>query len=180
MTPSLEQRRAHAVEEFHQATLELLKTEDGIHAETAVAAAARMAGTFLFRSFGFDVKGIPPGTPALSDKANDHGPLLVDVLGATLERIGVRLDGHRIQRPLNDEGHQPLLTFLDSQQKLEPRYAIIRHRWGLSLEDAAAAAATTAALLIRDTAHVLDPHIAFGIAAFGFVEGAKTVPAPMV
>lgn len=179
MIPSLDERQANAAADFRQATLELLETDDGLHAETAVAGAARMAGTFLFRSFGFDVKGLPAGTPVLSDKANEDGPALVEVLGMTLERVGVHLDGERVQAALNDDQHSPQLTFLETQQKLEPRYALIRERWSLSLQDAAAAAATAAALVIRHTAHVLDPHLAFGIAAFGLVEGAKTVPAQL-
>jgi hypothetical protein len=40
------------------------------------------------------------------------------------------------------------------------------------------AAATS--LLIQHCARALDPHIAFNIAALGFVEGTKTAPDPVV
>jgi len=36
-----------------------------VHAETAIASAARMAGTMLFRSFGLDTSKMPPGAVVL-------------------------------------------------------------------------------------------------------------------
>ena len=72
-----------------------------------------------------------------------------------------------------------MLEFLDTQKKLEPLYATIKARLSLSPQEAAQAAAVATALLIRHCVKVLDPGVAFGIAAYGFVEGSKTAPAPL-
>ena len=40
----------------------ILSEAGGAHAETTVASAARLAGTFLFRDFKCPVKNIAPGT----------------------------------------------------------------------------------------------------------------------
>ena len=60
---ALSQQQIEAAEEFARTTIETLKTERGIHAETAIAGTARMAGTFLFRSFNFSLKDAKPGSP---------------------------------------------------------------------------------------------------------------------
>jgi hypothetical protein len=167
-----------AAMEFADATIAALETEKGIHAETAVASAARMAGTFLFRSLGLKLKGIHPGQHVFSEGANEKGPQLVEVLVGVLQYMGIPLDAERLRTEPGPE-HRPLLPFLETQRKVEPPCERIRQRLGLSFEEAAFAAAAASALAIRRTATVLDPHLAFHIAAYGFVEGAKTAPAPV-
>jgi hypothetical protein len=71
---SLSQQQKAAAETFVRVVIDALKTDKGVHAETAVAAMARMAGTFLFRSFAFPPSDITPGQAVLSDMANDQGP----------------------------------------------------------------------------------------------------------
>lgn len=46
---SLTQNQLEAAKQFARAAIESLPTLQGIHAATAIAGAARMAGTFLFR-----------------------------------------------------------------------------------------------------------------------------------
>jgi hypothetical protein len=174
---ALTQQSFEAAQEFADAAIEALATERGIHAETAISGAARMAGTFLLRSFNLPLEGIEPGQPVLSDAANERGPRLVQALGWTLERLGVELGTDELNSAPGPD-NQPLLTFLETQKHLEPRYAAIRDRWGLSLEAAAESAAVASALLIQRTVHVLDPSVAFQVAVYGFVEGTKTAPAP--
>lgn len=55
-----EQQLAAALE-FVDHTLKALRTARGVHAATAVAAAGRMAGSFLLRSFLLPLERIPPG-----------------------------------------------------------------------------------------------------------------------
>lgn len=175
---SLTEQQIHAAQVFTKVTLSEINTERGVHAETAIAATARMAGTFLFRSFGFQLEGVVPGQPVLSDKANEHGPALVEILGGVLTQLGVALDSAQLANEVPD-ANQPLLKFLETQPRLEPRYARVKDRFGLSLEEAAGSAAAAAAFLIQQTADVLDPHLGFNIAAYGFIEGSKTAPAPV-
>ena len=46
-------------------------------------------------------------------------------------------------------------------------------------KEAAFAAAAACAIAISETKEVVDPHISFGIAAYGVIEGAKTAPLPL-
>jgi hypothetical protein len=169
------QEQVDAANRFADAAIDALKDAKGVHAETAVAATARMAGSFLFRSFGFKLEGVEPGQPVLSEEANEQGPELVNILAGVLAQMGVELDvGKLADEPGPD--HKPLLGFLETQRKLEPAFAGIRDELGLSLREAAESAAAATAVLIRRATQLLDAHVAFHIAAYGFVEGTKTVP----
>ena len=170
-------QQIEAAHEFASTTLEILKTERGVHAETAIAGTARMAGTFLFRSFKFSLKNPKPGQAVLSDQANEQGPRLVEVLGGVLENAGIKLDPRKLGYSSNNE---PLLDFLETQKLLEPKYTIIRRRLSISLQESADSAAAATALLIEQSAQTLDPNIAFSIAMYGFIEGSKTFPEPVI
>ena len=173
---SLSSEQIEAAQEFARTTLETLTTERGVHAETCIAGTARMAGTFLFRSFKFTLKDAKPGQPVLSDQANEKGPHLIEVLAGVLENGGVKLDNQKLG---NSSRNEPLLGFLETQKRLEPKYATIQRRLGLSLQESADSAAVATALLIHQSAESLDPNIAFSIAVYGFIEGSKTVLEPL-
>ena len=175
---TLNKQQMDAAQEFANVTMSALKQLPGVHAETLVAAAARMAGTYLFRSFGFKLTGIKPGQAVLSDVANDKGPALIEIAGGLLSRMGIKLDNPRAGEAANSQ-NKPMLEFLDTQKKLEPLYTPIKIRADLSGQQAAHAAAAATALLIRHFAKVLDPNVAFGIAVYGFIEGSKTAPEPV-
>jgi hypothetical protein len=175
---SLTQQQIEAAQEFSNAAIDALKTERGVHAETVVAGAARMAGTFLFRSFGFPNQGLEPGQVVLSDKANEEGPVLIQVLGGVLSHIGVTLEKDKLGDAASEQ-YQPNLGFLETQKLLEPRYLATQARLGLTQREAAEAAAVASAFLIQQCSAVLDPHAAFGVAVYGFIEGAKTAPDPV-
>lgn len=152
-----------------------LSTERGAHAETVVSAAARMGGTILFRTFGLPTANMPAGAPILSDIANERGPVLVEVMKAGLTGLGLEIDESVVESgPTAD--HAPLITIIETQQKLDEKIAEIAAAHGLYGEEAARACALAAALLISLTRSVLDPKISFGLAVYGFVEGTKTNP----
>jgi hypothetical protein len=175
LSDSLESQ-IQASREIADAIVTALTTERGVHAETAVVSAARMAGTFLFRSFRLPTTGLAPGSPVLSDQANERGPLLLEVLQAGLSGLGITVDAGAMQ---DSPEHRPQLTFLESQRALEPRLAGILTARGLDREGAARACALATALLIHRTRSVLDPRVGFGLAVYGLVEGTKTMPAPV-
>ena len=174
----LKQKQIDAAQEFADATVHALKTDRGLHVETAIAATARMAGTFLFRSFGFSGEGMEPGQVVLSGLANEQGPELLQVLSGVLSHVGVSLNEEETGRIPKPE-HQPHQSFLETQKRLEPLYAAIRDRHGLSVKEAAESGAVAAALLIRQCSRVLDPNVAVGIAVHGIIEGTKTAPDPV-
>jgi hypothetical protein len=174
---TLSKQQMDAAQEFANVTISALRSTGG-HAETLVAATARMAGTYLFRSFGFKLPRVKPGQAVLSEEANEQGLLLLQIASGVLSQIGIRLDNTQSSGATSST-NEPVLQFLDTQTKLEPLYAPIKARRRLSTQEAAHAAAVATALLIRHFANMLDPNVAFGIAAYGFVEGTKTAPDPV-
>lgn len=171
----LQHPQIDAAQEFYTAVVQGLRTAQGIHAVTAVAAMARLAGTFLLRSFGLPIDQMEPGTPILSEMANEQGPRLINILGSVLANMKIAIDPDRIDFsiPPNDK---PQLTLLETQARLEPAFTRSIQQHGLSYAAAADAAAAATALVIAECADIVDPYTAFNAAAFGFVEGAKTVP----
>lgn len=171
----LQQAQIDAAQEFYTAVVQGLRTPQGIHAVTAVAAMARLAGTFLLRSLGLPLDQMEPGTPILSDLANEHGPRLINILGSVLANMQIVIDPSRIDFsiPATDK---PQLTLLETQARLEPAFTRSMQQHQLSYAAAADAAAAAIALVIAECMDIVDPHTAFNVAAYGFVEGAKTVP----
>lgn len=175
---SLTEAQMTAANAFATATIEAMRDSRGVHAETAIAALARMAGTFLYRSFGFDAADIAPGQVVFSDQADAAGPRLLEILGGTLATLEVALDPARLgEKP--DPARPPRKAFLETQRLLEPRLAALREAHDLSFEEAAEAAAAGTALLIHHGLNVIEPNRAFSLAVHSFVEGAKTAPDPV-
>jgi hypothetical protein len=115
----------------------------------------------------------------LSDLANAEGPALIDTLASTLSQLDIVI-------ATNDEGavpkREPSLgqSFLDTQRRLEPGFAAIAERLGLSKIQAAHAAAAASAYLIQQYSSELEAPVGFDIAVYSLVEGAKTVPRPHI
>jgi len=172
------QAQWQAAERIAELVIATLRTERGIHAETAIASAARLGGTFLFRSFGLRTDGIKPGTAVLSDLANEHGPLLVQTLGTALGRLGVSVDQSAISKPIPPQ-NAPHLSVLETQAALEAPATTLAERSQLDRQGAAHACALAAAILIQKAQYVLHPDVGAAIAVYGFVEGSKTMPPPL-
>ncbi len=164
-----------AAREIVEAIVPALRTEKGTHAETAIAAAARMGGTFLFRSFNLPVTGTEPGAPVFSDLANDHGPALMQTFafGAVSEGLDPTTMNQDMQVP---EQNAQLLTVNGTQSKLEGTLRGIAGKHRLTDVQAAHACVLAAAKLVKRTVQVLPPSVGLTVAAYGFVEGSKTMP----
>lgn len=168
-----------AAQAFRGEILARLNDERGVHAETAVATAARMAGMFMFRSFNLDLGKPPiaPGTAVLSDQANEAGPGMLQLLAGVAGGLGLKIDTGRLGAP-TPKDNEPQLTTLATEEKFEPAFEALRRAHGLNDVEAAQACAIAAVLLVRDTQQVLDINIGFGLALFGVVEGSKSAPVP--
>jgi hypothetical protein len=175
---NLSKQQTDAAQEFATATIEALKLPNGVHPGTVVAATARMAGTYLFRSLGLKLPGVKPGQFVLSVEANEQWPKLTQIALYCLARIGIKVDNSQAGKPI-DLKHKPMLEFLDTQKKLEPMYAPIKERYNFSYQEAAYSVAVGTAVMIRHAEKFLDPSMALNIAVYGFVEGSKTAPEPV-
>lgn len=155
----------------------LLVTEKGVHAQTLVVAAARMAGTMLYRAFCAGDQGLRPGSIVMSDGANKYGPVLMNTMFATLRQLG---HGDIDEKALHGAGQTTAsshVTLADTQTMFEPWYRKTQEVCGLSPQEMAGAAAITAGILIHECREVLDVNAGCAIAVHGMVESAKTVPA---
>jgi hypothetical protein len=172
------QAQLRAADQYVEIVLKALRSGKGVHSETAIAAAARMAGTFLFRSFNFSLADVKPGSAVLSDAANDHGPVLIKTLSAGLAGLKVSLDQSRLSGKIPKE-NSPQISVTETQALMERQFREVSHKIGLTPEQSAHACALAAARLIQRTSGVLDPNVGFSVAAYGFVEGSKTAPIPL-
>lgn len=174
--PAPTQAQLKASGPLADATMAALTNERGIHAETAVMAIARMAGTYLFHSFGLPTDTIAVGTPVLSEVANERGPLLVHTLQAGLGGLDIEA-GQPQADPL--ETNPPQISLIETQRLLQPQFTPIAIANDFSHEMMAHACALATAVMIYRTRSVLDSSVAFGLAVYGFVEGSKTRALPL-
>jgi len=170
------QAQLNAASDFGTAAIQAFEENGTFPAETVIGAVARMAGSFLFRSFELPLTGIQPGAVVLSEQANQQGPRLVQIIAGVLQGVGVKLDPSKVSASQGKVSGQKE-PFLETQKVLGTRFAAIRDRYGLSDVDAAAAAAIATALLIKNCSQRLDPHAGFALAVYGLIEGTKTAPA---
>ena len=173
---SLNQAQLQAASEFGTAVMKAFDQDGTFPAEVVIGSAARMAGSFLFRSFGLALTGIQPGSVVLSEQANQQGPRLIQILDGVLEKMGVKLDSSQLSASQRTTRGQKA-SFLETQEVLETRFAAIRQKYGLSDGETADSIAVATAVLIKNCATLLDPHVGFGLAVYGFIEGSKTAPA---
>jgi hypothetical protein len=147
-----------------------------IHPETAIASAARLSGSLLLRSFEFDLETSQPGTVVLSDEANEKGPALLNVLAGFLARNNIELDPSKLGGMLDQRGHAPSLDTQASLVLLQEDALRIAARHSLSLQQAAEAVALATGFIVKECAPSIGAETGFNIAAFGFIEGSKSVP----
>jgi hypothetical protein len=167
--------RFEASAELTQTILSKLATEKGIHAETAVSAAARMAGTLLLRSCRLPVANFKPGSPIFSDQVDELGPRVLESVDKALALLKIPIDTKKVKYDISN-ANQPLMKLLEMQSLLDPSFRMILQKHGLSDEEGAHAAAISAAVIIEKTKGVLNPYTAYAIVVEGLVAGSKTVP----
>lgn len=172
---ALSQAQIQAATEFGTTAMRAFDQGGTFPAETVISSVARMAGSFLFRSLRLPLTGIAPGSVVLSEQANQQGPRLIQILGGVLQGVGVTLDHSKLSAgQAAAKGLEE--PFLQTQKRLEAQFAAIRDKHGLSDGQAADAAAAATAVLIKNCSTLLDPHLGFGLAVYGFIEGSKTAP----
>lgn len=147
-----------------------------IHPETAIATSARLSGSLLLRSFGFDLDSQEPGAVLLSNEANEQGPALVNLLAAFLAAGKVELDQTKLDGTAEHRGAEPNLSTEQSLALLQEDALQIAERHSLSLRQASEAAALATGFIVKECVASIGGETGFNVAAFGFVEGSKSVP----
>lgn len=138
----------------------------------AISSTARLAGSFLFRSFGFNINDAKPGTVMLSEEANTKGPQLVNITYAVLQNFGIQIDNNKMS---NNMQKQAVSNFVDVIRNLQnPALEIMKNN-DLSYEQMAQSAAIATAFIIQQSNNIT-PEVGFGMAIYHYIEGSKTYP----
>src|SRR5262245_11460391 len=172
-------RQLAAADEFNLIIMYKARSKRYVHAETAISAAARMAGTFVLRSAGLPVDRLEPGAAIFSDPVNTRGQQVLGLVDQALAALGVAFDARKVKYDLPKK-HDPLLSLMETQAVLDAPFQAIVRKFGLTDIEAAESLAVAAAILMQKCAGFLDPHVAYALVAYGMVEGSKTVPAGAV
>jgi hypothetical protein len=138
----------------------------------AISSTARLAGSFLFRSFGFEINDAKPGTVMLSEEANTKGPQLVNITHAVLQNFGIQIDNDKMS---NGNQKQAESNFIEVIGKIQKPALEIMNNNKLSYEQMAQSSAIATAFIIQQSNNI-SPEEGFGIAIYHYIEGTKTNP----
>ena len=138
----------------------------------AISSTARLAGSFLFRSFGFKIDNAKPGTVMLSEEANTKGPQLINITHAVLQNFNIQIDNNKMS---NGNAKQAKSNFIDLISKVQVPALEIMKKNDLSFEQMAQSAAIATAFIIQQSNNIT-PEEGFGTAIYHYIEGSKTYP----
>ncbi len=138
----------------------------------AISSTARLAGSFLFRSFEFEINDAKPGTVMLSEEANTKGPQLVNITLGVLQKFGIQIDNSKMS---SGNQKQSKSNFVDLINKVQNPALDIMKKLDLSYEQMAQSAAIATAFIIQQSGNI-SPEDGFGTAIYHYIEGTKTFP----
>ena len=167
------QNQNKAVDDIVEMIVSLIgKGSREVDTTEAISSTARLAGSFLFRSFEFKIHDVKPGTVMLSEEANTKGPILVNITHAMLHNFGIEIDNSKMS------GENQKLAesdFIDAISKVQTPALKIMKKNDLSYEQMAQSAAIATAFIIQQSKNIT-PEEGFGIAIYHYIEGTKTCP----
>jgi hypothetical protein len=180
-SPEMQKKRYEAAMEFVKAFQEKTPLVDGKpHAGTVLAAAARLAGSSLYRSL-HSTNGAAPGVVVLSDKVNEAWPQLMKLFAFYCKQHGLDV----LSKPVVTtfpERDRPRMDVAEILTEYQDEYREIMKKHGLDYLDGARAGMIVCSVFFEylyKTARDIDPSVAAGIVSLGIVEGAKTAPPPL-
>jgi hypothetical protein len=179
-SPALQKNRADAATEILKIFDRHFRTPQGIHPGTVLSAAAWLAGTSLYRSFGY-TQNPEPGTVMLSEKVNQEFPKLLDLFTYYMFRGGTQIKPEQFILETPD-AFKPLRTILQIQEAHQAEYNAIMKKHNLDYLDGARAGIIVCSILFNYHCvkrQDLDPRLGAGIISIGVVTGAKTAPMPL-
>lgn len=150
------------------------------HPGTVLYAASWLAGTSLYRSLGH-ADHMEPGVIVLSAKADQQIPSLMKAFMFLLGKDGVELKADEFVAKI-PEAVRPRKTLLQIQEHFQDRYNEIMREHAFDYIEGAKTGAVVCALLVKIYTlrrKDMETRLAASIVSLGFMEGAKTVPAPL-
>jgi len=182
-SPMLQKNRVDAATEVMEIFDRNFQTPQGPHAGTALSAAGWLAGTSLYRSFGYE-ENHEPGTVILgmpSEKANQESQKLFNLFTYYLFQSGIPIKPEQFILQVPEE-HKPLQTILQVQAAHQDEYNAIMKRHGLDYLEGARAGMIVCSMAMGYlclTRKSIDPRIGAGIVSTSIIMGAKTTPMPL-
>jgi hypothetical protein len=179
-SPALQKNRADAAKEVMGIFDKHFRTPQGIHPGTVLSAGAWLAGTSLYRSFGY-TQNPEPGTVMLSEKANQQFPKLINLFTYYMVQGGTPIKPEQFILQIPDAS-KPVKTILQIQEAHQDEYNAIMKRHNLNYLEGARAGIIVCSMLFNYHCvkrQDLNPRLGAGIISMGIVTGAKTVPAPL-
>src|SRR5215831_1424201 len=134
--------------EFTQAVISRLATEQGVHAETAISAASRMAGTYVLRSCGLPLSDFAPGAPIFADAIDEEGQHVLRTVDDALAAMNVVLHPEKLDYDV-PAANNPRMELAEVQSLLASSFRAIVDKYNLSENEGAHAAAVSTAVLIQ-------------------------------
>lgn len=144
-----------------------------VHSATAIAAASRLSGAFLFKSLALNIQDENPGTAVFSIEANKQGSELINLIGAVLANLGIAIDKNKMD---TIEIEKSELDFLESLKATQDKANVIMQNNNLSYKEMSIACAISSAFIIEQCKNNLPPESGLNTAIYGLIEGSKTVP----
>lgn len=116
----------NAINEIIEMTVSVVgKGSRELNTTEAISCVARLAGSFLFRSFELKVGDVKPGTVMLSHEANTKGPQLVNITHAALQNFDIQIDNEKMSKM---NRHISQVAFLDDMNRIQtPALAIMKN-----------------------------------------------------
>jgi len=162
-----------AAQEIFELIAKELGKNRAVHPATVISSAARLSGSFMFRSFNLQLANGSPGDVVLSVEANEKGPLLINFTGWMLSSLGIDIDKKELEDSPMAESD---LSLLDSLKLLQNKASEIMSMNKLDYEQMAFSCAMATAFLIKECQHDLAVQSGFNTAIYSFIEGSKTYP----
>lgn len=147
-----------------------------VNLPTAISTAARLSGSFLLRSFEFNLEDIKPGTALLSNEANEQSPGLINVIGGVLTSFGIEIDHEKMNSAVLQE---PQLEFLPSLEATQKGAHKIKDSYKLNNKEMAISCAIASAFFIEQAKDDFSIESGLNTAIYGLIEGSKTMPPAM-
>jgi len=145
-----------------------------IHPSTVIASCARLAGSFLFRTFKLPENiNISPGNVVLSNEANEKGPVLMNLAAWMLSSHGININPETFHKSKMAESN---INYLDTINLLQDKAAAIMENNKLTYEQMAHSCALATGFLIKECQSQLPAESGFNTAVYNFMDGTKRFP----
>jgi len=180
LSPEMQKKRYDAAMDFINFFQEKTPLLHGRpHAPTVISAAARLAGTSLFRAI--NNKNVNPGVVVLSDEVNQAYPQLLNLFAYYCKQNGIDVMAKPVVTEFSEQD-KPLMELAQVQEAYQDEYNKIMKKHGLDYLEGARAGMIVSSIVFNYHCiknKDIDPYVATGLVAQGVIEGAKSSPQPL-